>query len=384
MKYQLHHKFLINQSFKVEDQEDTEYQFGWKIINPKKSFVVFTKDLNEKLEWLRDLKNCIQRPHDTLTKNAYSSSMVAFKWQPDTQSESCNGCNERFTVLNRRHHCRNCGKLICVDCSLTRLLLPHSQVKKERVCDQCALAFAISDTNDQLTIKNSLEKRISIQLIAKKLGYSVGLIQKYIDSEQKYQKIANETEIKITTTATTTSAAEEAKKAATMSTNRGKIKQQAPQRGHLKSRYHFQRPQVMPYQSISKEKNVQSLQAPKIARSLQPIPILRKVKKKKHTVAFSAPATYLIPPPSPCLRPSTSYLDPPPMSLPPTTPLFEQHVPDVSLSRSVENGLFISNNPSPSPILKLMGRKESPCGQDALKFAQLHNSARSSNPTSGH
>jgi hypothetical protein len=34
------------------------------------------------------------------------------------QIPSCVRCNAAFSVTNRKHHCRQCGKLICKNCSM--------------------------------------------------------------------------------------------------------------------------------------------------------------------------------------------------------------------------------------------------------------------------
>jgi len=54
-------------------------------------------------------------------------------WQEDTKS--CSICHLRFgDVLNRRHHCRTCGKCVCHDCSPNSIQVAGSL---ERVCNQC-------------------------------------------------------------------------------------------------------------------------------------------------------------------------------------------------------------------------------------------------------
>lgn len=39
------------------------------------------------------------------------------RWQPDFSRTSCSICQQGFTILFRRHHCRKCGKLVCANCA---------------------------------------------------------------------------------------------------------------------------------------------------------------------------------------------------------------------------------------------------------------------------
>ena len=50
-----------------------------------------------------------------------------------------------------QHHCRRCGKIVCNNCSLKRLLLPSQSSEPVRVCDPCfaeASAKRISDVKN--------------------------------------------------------------------------------------------------------------------------------------------------------------------------------------------------------------------------------------------
>lgn len=38
-------------------------------------------------------------------------------WMPDALSSSCSHCDEPFSFLRRRHHCRVCGRVFCHGCS---------------------------------------------------------------------------------------------------------------------------------------------------------------------------------------------------------------------------------------------------------------------------
>jgi hypothetical protein len=64
-------------------------------------------------------------------------------WVPDSSAMRCMqaGCDRRFTVRRRRHHCRVCGLVFCDGHSKHRATLPeafgYSAQKTRRVCDSC-------------------------------------------------------------------------------------------------------------------------------------------------------------------------------------------------------------------------------------------------------
>lgn len=61
-------------------------------------------------------------------------------WIPDVQAPKCMSCGSNFTVMKRRHHCRNCGKVFCARCSSNSVPLPkYGLVKPVRVCNKCFL-----------------------------------------------------------------------------------------------------------------------------------------------------------------------------------------------------------------------------------------------------
>ncbi|XP_045180167.2 zinc finger FYVE domain-containing protein 21-like isoform X2 [Mercenaria mercenaria] len=59
-------------------------------------------------------------------------------WIPDAQCQSCIQCQGKFDFLNRRHHCRRCGKCFCDTCSSAKVLLPRMlYVDPVRHCAGC-------------------------------------------------------------------------------------------------------------------------------------------------------------------------------------------------------------------------------------------------------
>lgn len=68
------------------------------------------------------------------------------EWQKDESSDYCSICNGKFSLFNRRHHCRNCGNLVCSNCSGKRSMygvrsLEQRGLEGDRYdrlyCDRC-------------------------------------------------------------------------------------------------------------------------------------------------------------------------------------------------------------------------------------------------------
>ncbi|XP_032101933.1 zinc finger FYVE domain-containing protein 26 [Sapajus apella] len=60
------------------------------------------------------------------------------QWVPDETESICMVCcREHFTMFNRRHHCRRCGRLVCSSCSTKKMAVEGCRENPARVCDQC-------------------------------------------------------------------------------------------------------------------------------------------------------------------------------------------------------------------------------------------------------
>ena len=49
-----------------------------------------------------------------------------YSWIEDKNVVNCNQCITKFTLLNRKHHCRNCGKIFCQKCSDNFIIIPEN------------------------------------------------------------------------------------------------------------------------------------------------------------------------------------------------------------------------------------------------------------------
>ena len=79
-----------------------------------------------------------------MSKKASQLLRPGSDWQKDDDVEACTGCNLKFSLRNRKHHCRFCGMIYCDKCAPTRQLplgTPcHEQnYSQARRCNWCQL-----------------------------------------------------------------------------------------------------------------------------------------------------------------------------------------------------------------------------------------------------
>ncbi|XP_073985786.1 WD repeat and FYVE domain containing 3 bchs [Rhodnius prolixus] len=65
-------------------------------------------------------------------------------WLKDDGAEVCTACHVRFSIYERRHHCRNCGLLFCSKCSRFESEISRLRILKPvRVCQGCHTSLRI-------------------------------------------------------------------------------------------------------------------------------------------------------------------------------------------------------------------------------------------------
>ena len=105
--------------------------------------------MQERNEWLDALNSAIEEYRNKkatffttdqlnpLTRMEGHIGDSAPIWIPDQRVTMCQICNMEFTLVNRRHHCRACGKVVCSQCSGNKAPLKYRQFESARVCDSC-------------------------------------------------------------------------------------------------------------------------------------------------------------------------------------------------------------------------------------------------------
>eukprot|EP00794_Sanderia_malayensis_P017006 gene17006-18719_t len=151
-KYNKQHILPLEEVKIIGLEDDEGLRNGWQIINPTKSFAVYAATSTEKAEWMAHIQKCID---DLLAKTGKKPSKEhAAVWVPDSDANCCMHCKKsKFTAINRRHHCRRCGLVVCGNCSSRKFLLTHISSKPIRVCDTCyeKLSSGMAKPNGDLT-----------------------------------------------------------------------------------------------------------------------------------------------------------------------------------------------------------------------------------------
>lgn len=111
------------------------------------------------------------------------------RWKPDAEVNACEKCTKAFTLLRRRHHCRNCGGIFCDACTTKRRTLKNpltengratGTVPDCRVCDACAFEVekvVITDVKAgkglaQITLAMCLAARTKEEFSLAKAGFA--------------------------------------------------------------------------------------------------------------------------------------------------------------------------------------------------------------------
>ena len=141
----------------TSEAEKNKLQHAILIGNRHKSFMVGCASAELKDTWLQKLQQVSEQlatSESVMKGGKQSLGAAAAAWAADSTQNQCTYCDNKFTMVRRRHHCRSCGSLVCANCSQHRLLLRNIDSKNAvRTCDKCALK-----------IEHRLKRAMRIQL----------------------------------------------------------------------------------------------------------------------------------------------------------------------------------------------------------------------------
>lgn len=80
------------------------------------------------------------------------------EWIKDEEVNECMVCaTVRFGLINRRHHCRRCGRVVCSSCSQKTTLIENVA---RRTCDDCFRQLEIAKLNEHMRMLDTLNESL--------------------------------------------------------------------------------------------------------------------------------------------------------------------------------------------------------------------------------
>lgn len=141
-------KFIL----KSEDEKERWFNlFKDQLSSSQKSSLPLkTNIFGKKLGYVTENSTSVPSPQESSSE---SNVIEIPPWDPDDSATSCYSCDSKFTSINRRHHCRNCGhvyillslllsyliltlflfKIFCKNCTMKRAFIPRYGFIKKKV-----------------------------------------------------------------------------------------------------------------------------------------------------------------------------------------------------------------------------------------------------------
>ncbi|XP_074406306.1 FYVE, RhoGEF and PH domain-containing protein 3 isoform X3 [Zonotrichia albicollis] len=181
---------LIGQKFSVREKMDIaglqvqeiakqNVAHTFSITGKKRSLELQARTEEEKREWIHVIQATIEKhKQNSETFRAFNSSFSQEEEHPpdsssdssrksskskrDKEKQSCKSCSESFnSITKRRHHCKQCGAVICAKCSEFKPLADNS--RHNRVCKECFLQLPVSPCSPGVEAAGEQKKRLAAE-----------------------------------------------------------------------------------------------------------------------------------------------------------------------------------------------------------------------------
>jgi hypothetical protein len=71
--------------------------------------------------WIPRISSSSSNSYSNREDEGSPKTMSRDFWMPDRSCRMCYDCDSQFTIFNRRHHCRMCGRVFCGKCTLNTI-----------------------------------------------------------------------------------------------------------------------------------------------------------------------------------------------------------------------------------------------------------------------
>jgi hypothetical protein len=91
-----------------------------------------------------------------LEGNLKSTKEGKAPWVPDLVCNKCMLCEKKFSIMTRKHHCRNCGKCVCESCAPAKNTRPIKSMGLHDPVRHCRKCYRSPIVNWEKLTKNSM------------------------------------------------------------------------------------------------------------------------------------------------------------------------------------------------------------------------------------
>ncbi|WCJ42881.1 phosphatidylinositol-4-phosphate 5-kinase family protein [Euphorbia peplus] len=92
----------------------------------------------------KKISEFVDKVKSWIPRKSESTNVSRDFWMPDQSCRVCYECDSQFTVFNRKHHCRLCGRVFCAKCTASSIPAPTDDPRigsedgeRIRVCNFC-------------------------------------------------------------------------------------------------------------------------------------------------------------------------------------------------------------------------------------------------------
>ena len=144
-----------------------------------------SRKIIDKVSYIGESLHSVSAKPTIMAKQWIADQVNPTYWVPNSEIIECHQCQKQFVnILEKKHHCRGCGKGFCDKCSSKRKVIEWwSPTDKVRVCDACYLQDKIDEpkqlnpnyvhTSSSTNSLNSLGITGNNEIIARKVTETV-------------------------------------------------------------------------------------------------------------------------------------------------------------------------------------------------------------------
>ena len=132
----LEHRCTLPLTATLVEKQPSEYML--QIFSKVKSFYVANTSVDDVSNWYDDISTAARmaKEKEGITLKVENCALLK---KSRENIRSCECCAAQFGVFTAMHHCRNCSKVVCVECSRQKARIPSIDERTLfKVCNGCA------------------------------------------------------------------------------------------------------------------------------------------------------------------------------------------------------------------------------------------------------